>query len=142
MIARGLWQGSGLLALLLAVYAGVRTFSQSDDLARALTFVALVLSNLGLIQANRSWGRPFWRDSASSNWHFGWIAAGTVGVLTAVLGVPAISRLFFFETPPFLLLLGVLGVAMLSMLWFEGVKWGLGWRLPTASINTNTSGDS
>jgi Ca2+-transporting ATPase len=142
VIARGLWQGSGLLALLLAVYAGVRTFSQSDDVARAVTFVALVLSNLGLIQANRSWGRTYWRDNSPSNWHFGWITVGTVVVLTGVLGVPAISRLFSFETPSIVLLLGALGLAMLSMLWFEGVKWGLGWRLPTSSLNTNTSGDS
>jgi len=142
VIARGLWQGSGLLALLLAVYVAVRAFSQSDDVARALTFAALVLSNLGLIQANRSWGRTFWRDSAASNWHFGWIAVGTVVVLTAVLGVPAISRLFSFEAPSIVLLLGALGVAMLSMLWFEVVKWGLGWHRPTSSININTSGDS
>ena len=132
VMARGLWQGAGLLLLLLAVYAGARALlaedAQRDDMARGLTFVVLVLSNLGLIHANRSWGRTAWLGSAESNRQFGWIAAGTVLVLGAVLGVPAISRLFSFAAPPPVLLFAALGVAALSMLWFELVKRGFGQR--------------
>lgn len=126
VMARGLWQGAGLLLLLLAVYAGARALlpqdAQRDDTARALTFVALVLSNLGLIHANRSWGRTAWLGNPESNQQFGWIAAGTLVVLGAVLGVPAVSRLFAFAAPPPVMLLAVLGAAAIGMLWFEGVK--------------------
>ncbi|MFM9973525.1 MAG: cation transporting ATPase C-terminal domain-containing protein, partial [Beijerinckiaceae bacterium] len=126
VMARGLWQGTGLLVLLLAVYAGARAWlpadARRDDIARALTFVVLVLSNLGLIHANRAWGRTALLGNAESNRQFGWIAAGTVVVLGAVLGVPAISRLFSFSAPAPVLLLVALGVAGFSLAWFEGVK--------------------
>lgn len=126
VLTRGLWQGVGLLALLLAVYAGVRFTTNSDDVARAMTFTVLVLSNLGLIQANRSWGHTSWRGPGASNSHFGWISLATLALLGAVLGIPGISRLFAFAplTPTMLLISA--SVAVLSLLWFEGVKRALG----------------
>jgi Ca2+-transporting ATPase len=57
-----------------------------------------------------------------SNKQFGWIAAGTVVVLGVVMSVPVISRLFSFAAPPPAMLLAALGAAVLSMVWFEGVK--------------------
>jgi Ca2+-transporting ATPase len=128
VLARGLWQGAGLLVVLLAAYAGVRSIANSDDMARALTFMVLVLSNLGLIHANRSWGHANWRGSRVSNSHFIWITLATLALLGCVLGIPAISRLFAFTAPtPSLLLVGA-GLALTSLLWFESVKWGLGRR--------------
>lgn len=126
VIVRGLWQGAGLLLLLLGVVAGARAWlpadAQRDDTVRALTFVVLVLSNLGLIHTNRAWGRTAWLGSAESNRQFGWIAGGTVLVLAVVLAVPAVSRLFSFSAPTAPMLLAALGVAVLSMVWFEAVK--------------------
>jgi Ca2+-transporting ATPase len=96
--------------------------------ARAMTFTVLVLSNLGLIHANRSWGRMSWRGPGASNRHFGWISLATLALLGGVLGVPAIRRLFAFAAlTPTMLLIGA-GVALMSLLWFEGVKWRLGRR--------------
>jgi Ca2+-transporting ATPase len=128
VIGRGLWQGSGLLGLLLAVYAGVRSFTQSDDLARAMTFTVLVLSNLGLIHANRTWGVMSWRGPQAGNRTFAWISLATLVLLGCVLGVPVIGRLFAFETPGLPLLGLAVGVAGLGLAWFEGVKWALGRR--------------
>jgi len=130
VVARGLWQGAGLLLLLLTVYAGGRALAiadgSQDDVARALTFVVLVLSNLGLIHVNRSWGRTAWLGSAASNRQFAWIAVAAVIVLAGVLAVPGISRLFSFATPAPGLLLAALGIAGLAMAWFETVKRHLG----------------
>ena len=126
VMLRGLWQGAGLLALLIGVYAGARAWlpgdTGGDDVARALTFVVLVLSNLGLIHANRSWGRTVLLGNSESNRQFGWIAAGAVVVLGVVLGVPAISRLFSFAVPTPAMLLVAVGIAGLTIAWFEGVK--------------------
>ncbi len=123
---RGFGQGLGALLLLLGVYVGAQAWlpanAQRDDTARALTFLVLVLSNLALIHVNRSWGRTSWLGHAESNAPFGWIAVGTVVVLAAVLGIPAVSRLFAFAAPPPLALLAALGVVMVGMAWFEGVK--------------------
>ncbi|MEO8311663.1 MAG: cation-translocating P-type ATPase [Caldimonas sp.] len=130
VVVRGLWQGAGLLSLLLAVYSGGRALAvadgSQDDVARALTFVVLVLSNLGLIHVNRSWGRTAYLGSAASNRQFAWIAAAAVIVLAGVLTVPGISRLFSFATPAPGLLLAALAIAGLAMAWFEAVKRHLG----------------
>nr|WP_315205705.1 cation-translocating P-type ATPase [uncultured Albidiferax sp.] len=126
VLARGLWQGCGLLALLLGVYAGARALTHSDDMARALVFTVLVLANLGLIYANRSWTRPSWRQGAARNRYFGWITAATVLLLACVLGIPAVGRLFAFEQPTVGMLLACGGLAGVGLVWFEGVKWGLG----------------
>jgi Ca2+-transporting ATPase len=127
VLVRGLWQGAGLLALLVAVYAGSRHFAPSDgsrdDVARAMTFAVLVLSNLALIQSNRSWGRGAWRGDSESPRLFGWIALGTILLLGIVLTLPAVSRLFSFAQPSPALLLAALGASGLSWLWFEFVKW-------------------
>ena len=129
LMVRGVWQGGGLLVLLLGTYASahlvVPADAGRDDMARALTFVVLVLSNLALIQANRSWVHSTWHSSSASNRQFGWIAVGTITMLCGVLFVPAISRLFSFVTPTPVLLAAALGVSILSLIWFECVKWGL-----------------
>ena len=122
---RGLWQGAGLLAMLLGVYAGVRSLMHSDDMARALTFTVLVLANLGLIHVNRSWQRSSWRGPRESNRYFGWIALATLALLAGVIGIPQISRLFAFVAPTPALLLAGAGVALASLVWFEAVKRGL-----------------
>jgi Ca2+-transporting ATPase len=126
VLMRGLLQGLGLLLLLVGVYAGSRSWlpldDQRDGVSRALTFIVLVLSNLGLIHVNRSWGATVLQGHAESNRQFGWIAAGTVAVLGLVLSVPAVSRLFAFAMPPALMLGGALVAALLAMAWFDLVK--------------------
>jgi len=129
VMTRGLWQGVGLLALLLATYTGALFVAplgaDRDDIARTLTFVVLVLANLALIQTNRSWGPTPWRAGAASSRQFGWIAIATAVVLGLVLVVPPITRLFSFVMLPPLWLAAALGVSVLSLGWFETVKWGL-----------------
>ena len=92
-------------------------------MARALTFVVLVLANLALIHTNRSWSRTVWWGRAVAGGQFGWIALGTLAVLSVVLIVPAVSRLFSFVAPTPFLLCAALGMVAVSLLWFEGVKW-------------------
>ncbi|MEN9864465.1 MAG: hypothetical protein RL748_55, partial [Pseudomonadota bacterium] len=145
VILRGLWQGAGLLLLLLGVYALARAKLPADalrdDTARALTFVVLVLSNLGLIHINRIWGKTAMiavTGQPGAQRQFGWIALATVLLLGLVLEVPVISRLFSFAPLPPLWLLAAVGLAGLSLLWFEAVKqvqrrW---FQLPAASARS------
>ncbi|MEO8154230.1 MAG: cation-translocating P-type ATPase [Rhizobacter sp.] len=133
VLIRGLWQGTGLLVLLFGVYALTREWSNSDAVARAMTFSVMVLSNLGLIFANRFWNQSALLAPAGANHAFVWIALATVGVLGAILGVPVLSGLFSFATPSPAMLLAGVGAAGLSLLWFEAVKWGLGRRIAPAT---------
>jgi len=123
VLVRGLWQGIGLLVILLGVFALARGWSGSDDVARATTFAAMVLSNLALIFANRHWSRIAVPGRVSSNAAFGWIAVATVAWLAIVLGVGQVSRLFSFERPSPGLLMLTVAAAALSLLWFEAIKW-------------------
>ena len=98
--------------------------TSSDDTARALTFMVLVLSNLGLIHANRSWGAQWrWRGAGASNRYLRLDRAGHAGLAgLRARAFPAISRLFAFAAPTPVMLLAGAGVALMGLLWFEGVK--------------------
>ncbi|WGG52580.1 cation-translocating P-type ATPase [Rugamonas sp. DEMB1] len=123
VLERGLWQGGGLLATLVGVYALARWHSGSDQVARALAFSVLVLSNLGLIQANRVWGRGAgWGRGGQAGRYFGAIALATCALLAAALGLPALGQLFGFVRPDAALLLAGAAVVGLNLLWFEAVK--------------------
>ena len=141
VLVRGLWQGLGLLALLLGVHALAREFSKSDDVARAMTFSVLVLSNLALIFANRIWNQSALLARGGSNHAFIWIAVATVTVLGAILGVPVLSGLFSFATPSPAMLVAGVGAAVSSLLWFEVVKWGLGRRAAHAELQRRSTND-
>jgi Ca2+-transporting ATPase len=122
VLTRGLWQGSGLLLLLLVLFGGTRAMGASDEMARALVFSVLVVSSLGLIYVSRSWGRASGLNASQANPYFRWMVVASVAVLAIILSVPVVSKLFAFVLPtPTLMALGV-GVALVSTLWFEGVK--------------------
>lgn len=126
VLTRGLLQGLGLLLVLVGVYAVTRASTASDDMARALTFMVLVLSNLGVIHVNRTWGATVWGARVSPNRAFVWIGLLTVALLAAVMGIPALRSLFAFSLPPAPLLLAGLGAVVASVAWCELVKWVLG----------------
>jgi Ca2+-transporting ATPase len=138
VLARGFWQGIGLLAILLAVFGLTRDATGSDNTARAMAFTVLVLSNLGLIHVNRSWIPTPLRGPQVPNHSFAWISLFTLLLLSSVLTIPLINQLFAFELPSLHLLLGGLAAVVLGLVWFEGVKWVSnrreGHRQPASSL--------
>ena len=122
VLVRGLCQGAGLLATLLLTFALARHYGEPDDAARALTFSVMVLSNLGLILANRRWDHVSMQGRPPTNSAFRWMAAAATVLLVCILGIPAVGALFSFTLPtPGMLAVGALLVA-LNVAWFEGVK--------------------
>jgi uncharacterized membrane protein len=59
-----------------------------------------------------------------------WISLFTLGLLSLVLSVPAVSQLFAFALPAPQLLLAATGFVMAGLLWFELVKRVLGRSRP------------
>lgn len=94
----GLLQGCGILAIVLAVFAIALYRGQDAEVARALTFTALVIADLGLILSNRSRVRNFLATIGTSNRALWWVMGGALSFLGLVLYVPPLRQLFHFGT--------------------------------------------
>jgi Ca2+-transporting ATPase len=92
----GLLQGSWILAIVLAVFAIALYRGQDAETARALTFTAMVIADLGLILSNRSRSRSFLATLGTRNNALWWVTGGALSFLGLVLYVPALRELFHF----------------------------------------------
>jgi len=114
-------QGLAVLAASLAVFAW--SLSARDDVtARTMAFVTLMIGNLGLILADRSWSRGIWKLLATRNVVFPWVMGGGVLVTLAVIYTPGLNGLLHFvPLPPADLGLAA-GAGLATLLVVEAVK--------------------
>lgn len=96
LIAWSLLQGAIAFVLLAALYllALERDLPETD--ARTLTFVSLVLVNLGLMLVNRSFATSIAELLGKANHALVWVVAVTLGLLTLVVISPFGRALFRF----------------------------------------------
>ncbi len=122
VLGLSLGQGLALLLSVVAVFvvALYRGHSASD--ARAITFTTLILGNLGLIMANRSWTRTILSTLRVPNPAMWWVVLGAVGFLGLVLYVPYLRDLFHFESLHVSDWVACMVAAGLSIAWFEAAK--------------------
>ena len=116
-----LLQGLGLLMLVLGAYAWFLQ-GQASAAARGLAFVTLVTGNLALILSNRTHAVGLVAGLRVRNPRMWVMAALIVAVLALVLYQPALSRLFYFESPQPLALVQAVVWGLCSLVWFEGLK--------------------
>jgi len=119
-VLKCIFQGGLALAATLAVYLFIR-LDHSTNAARALAFLTLVVSNLGMILSNRSLTRSSLSMLREKNAAFKWVIAGTSAMLGLVLTVPFLKHLFQFGTVSlndFFLALtgGIVAVALIETL--------------------------
>ncbi|MHB1325719.1 MAG: cation-translocating P-type ATPase [Thermoleophilia bacterium] len=116
-------QGLSVLVIVLAFYSYFYYSGYGEGEVRALTFTTLIFANLGLIMTNRSWTQSIFTSLRSPNAALWWLLGGVAILLGLVLYVPFLQRLFKFETlhPNDLLL--CFSAGLLSILWFELVKY-------------------
>jgi Ca2+-transporting ATPase len=115
-------QGLGVLAVVLAVYLIALYRGQGENEARTLTFTTLIVANLGLIMANRSWSRTIVQTLHTPNKALWWVVGGATLFLGLVLYVPFLRDLFKFEYlhPVDIVFCFVAG--LFSIAWFEALK--------------------
>jgi Ca2+-transporting ATPase len=122
MVLSGLIQGLGVLAVVAGVYAFALLRGLGEDEARMFAFVSMVISNLGLIFANRSRTLSIFQLLRVPNKALWWITGGALFFLAVVLSVPLLRDVFNFA--PLhrweLALLALAGLA--SILFAESVK--------------------
>ncbi len=116
-----LLQGFSILAVCLGVFLLARK-DHSDDAARALTFVTLVVAFVVVILVNRSWLRSAVAMFRVPNPAVRWVLLGAVSFLSVAVLVPFARRLFHFAPLHLSDLLLSLGAGLLCVLWFEVVK--------------------
>jgi Ca2+-transporting ATPase len=133
-VVLSLLQGLGILCLLLAVFATALYRGQGAEDARALTFTSLVMANLTLIHANRSWSRHFFTLSRSPSAAMGWVAGGATLFLGASLYLPALRRLFDFSFLHANDIAICLAAGVVSATWFELLKVMSHRYWPTTSV--------
>jgi Ca2+-transporting ATPase len=117
-----LLQGFSVLVIVLAVFGIALYRGLGAPEARALTFTTLVIANLGLIFANRSWTRIIPATVRSPNPALWWVSAGALGLLALVLYIPFLRDLFHFARLHLIDLAICLTAGIFSILWFEGFK--------------------
>jgi Ca2+-transporting ATPase len=122
MIITGLIQGLGMLAVVFTVYATSLSLNFGETDSRMVSFVCMVLGNLGLIFTNRSWSQSIIRILRIPNKALWWITGGAIGFLTLILTVPFLRDLFQFAPLHRWEIPLIAGAVTLSILIAESVK--------------------
>ncbi len=117
-----LLQGVMVLAVTLAIYGYNIQTGRGELEARTLTFVTLVLANLGLILCNRFRKNTFIGVFTSKNVVVRWIIGATLVFLVLVVYIPAVRDVFGFGMLHPIDWAFCAGAGILCMLWFEITK--------------------
>jgi Ca2+-transporting ATPase len=128
------FQGFGVLVAVMAVLGIALSRGETATNARALTFSTLVVANLMLILANRSWTRIIVSTLRAPNPALWWVVGGAVVVLALSIYVPFLRSLFRFSVlhlPDIAICLAAGGA---SLLWFEGWKVAKNWKAATRNL--------
>ena len=91
-----LLQGALVLALVAAVYAVALKTGLPEPEVRALAFVSLIFTNVGLIFANRSFAASPIKALRQPNAPLWWITAATGSLIALILLLPPARSLFRF----------------------------------------------
>ncbi|MDZ4280501.1 MAG: cation-translocating P-type ATPase [Hydrogenophaga sp.] len=115
-------QGLGVLAVVMAAFAWAGARIPEPE-ARAFAFATLVVGNLALILSNRSTTRSLWATLRTPNRTLWGVLGLASALLLASLYVPWAVAVLRFAPLPVHELAAACGLGLLSVLWFEGIKW-------------------
>lgn len=116
-------QGLGMLLAVAAVFYFTLKSTGDENVSRAMSFSTLIFSNLLLILSSRSTSKPIYKTIFEKNTAFWFVALGALFFLALSLYVPVIEEIFKFAPLTPMEILISFGVASLSILWFEIVKY-------------------
>ncbi len=123
-----LLQGASVLIIVLAVFAVSLYMGRGESEARAMTYTTLVIANLGLILANRSWSRTIIETMSTPNPALWWVVGSAIVFLALAIYVPFIRELFGFAHLHFIDIAICFMAGIAGVLWFEGLKIIRGFR--------------
>jgi Ca2+-transporting ATPase len=129
-LSLSLLQGAGVLVLSIAMFGIALDRGLGEGEARALTFTTLVVANIALIFANRSWERTILASLRIPNRSLWLITGAATLCLALVLQVPLLRDLFHFAPLERDALLLAVAAGLASIAWFELFKLVRNLRLP------------
>lgn len=94
-----------------------------EDLTRTLVFVSLVVANIALTLVNRSFNHSIIHTLRYGNPLLMGILVVTASMLPLMLYVPALRNFFQLAMPSLHFVAVAVGAGLLSVLWYEAVKW-------------------
>jgi Ca2+-transporting ATPase len=117
-----LLQGVSVLIIVLALF-GIAIYRGLGELdARTLTFTTLIIANLCLIFANRSWTRTILATLHTPNRALWWVSGGALCFLGLTLNTPFLRSLFHITRLHAVDMAICLAAGISGVLWFEGFK--------------------
>jgi len=117
-----LLQGLVVLGIVLAVFVFSGKLNAGENEARTMAFLTVVISNLCLILTNLSWTRSVFEIIRDPNPAMWWVISGASALITAVLLIPGLRKLFGFGILHLNDFLICIGAGLLSIAWFEVAK--------------------
>jgi len=115
-------QGLGVLAVVMGAFAWASPRIPEPE-ARAFAFATLVVGNLALILSNRSATRSLWTTLRTPNWTLWGVVGLAMVLLLSALYIPWAVDVLRFAPLPAHELAAACGLGVLSVVWFEGIKW-------------------
>jgi P-type Ca2+ transporter type 2C len=115
-------QGLVAFGVVFGVYNASLALGEGAAHARTLSFATLIIANLCLILANRSWTRSLFTSFAVPNPALWWVLGGALSFLGLVVYVPGLRELFHFAPMSPVDLVIALAAGLVSVAWFEVVK--------------------
>jgi Ca2+-transporting ATPase len=112
-------QGASVLLVVIGLLATAHCLGETAENTRTVTFATLVIANLMLILANRSWTRVIVATLRAPNAALWWVIGGAFVVLALVVYVPFLRSLFRFSVLHPMDIVACLAAGVGSLLWFE-----------------------
>jgi Ca2+-transporting ATPase len=116
-------QGLGILIITMVIYFIGLKLGYSEKAVRALTFVALIASNIAVILSNRSWTSNIFQILITPNKAVKWVVGGAILFLILILNIPFLLNLFQFEKIKLLEVVVCSFLGFSSIIWFEIYKY-------------------
>ena len=116
------FQGIIALAVILFVFNYKISSGASEDVARAVGFSTLIITNLFLILTNRSWSLNIFETFKDKNPYLIFVIGGALAVLVLSLNVPFFQDIFKFGQITMFDFWLVIFAAGISVSWFEVIK--------------------
>ena len=136
-ISINLLQGVGVLVTTFGLFMLVMVLGKGELEARSFAFTALVLANLLLITINLSWNKTTLQILLSANKTLLAVITGALVCLGVVLYIPFFSSLFHVTPLHFNDLLLVALVVVISLTWFELLKFWKSRKILALQKNSN-----